>query len=174
MFDARTTQFVHSNPETILEFVMDIERYQEIDEKIRPVIWSARDGNLTEFAFRPRFGGLTGPVVVAQERLGPGGRVDIVLAPAPFNRLARLITHYEASFECVPVPGGTEVSRSERFGVRWPFRFFLVPFLRRIMPSLVREELFLAKQKIEGGPIAPRRPAGRRPQLSNTLTKETT
>lgn len=168
MFDARTTQFFRSEPEGILEFVMDIESYQEIDQKIRPVIWSAREANLTEFAFRPRFGGLVGPVVVAQERLVPGRRVDIVLAPAPFNRLARLITHYEASFECVPVPGGTEVSRSERFAVRWPFRLFLVPFLRRIMPPLVREELFLAKQKIEGGPVAAGQAAGRRPLLRRT------
>jgi hypothetical protein len=151
MFDARTTQFIRSTPAEILEFVMDIERYQEIDEKIRPVMWAVRDGNLTEFAFRPRFGGLIGPVVVAQERLVAATRVDIVLAPAPFNRLARLITHYEASFECVPVPGGTEVSRSERFAVRWPFRWFLVPFLRHVMPGLVREELSLAGQKIEAG-----------------------
>lgn len=168
MFDARTTQFVRSAPEVILEFVMDIGRYQEIDQKIRPVIWAVRDGNLTEFAFRPRFGGLAGPVVVAQERLVLGRRVDIVLAPAPFNRLARLITRYEASFECTPVPGGTDVCRSERFAVRWPFRFLLVPFLRRVMPGLVREELFLAKQKIEGGPPATGQPSGRRPPLSRT------
>lgn len=153
MFDARTTQFIRVTPEAVLEFVMDIEHYQEIDQKIRPVRWVKRDGNLTEFAFRPRFGGLLGPIVVAQERLTPGSRVDIVLAPSPFNRLARLITHYEASFECVPVPGGTEVSRSERFAVRWAFRWFGGPFLRRTMPGLVREELFLAKQKLEGGRV---------------------
>jgi hypothetical protein len=168
MFDARTTQFVRSDPDTILDFVMDIERYQEIDQKIRPVLWAARDGNLTEFAFRPRFGGAVGPIVVAQERRMPGHRVDIVLAPAPFNRLARLITHYEASFECVAVAGGTEVSRSERFAPRWPFRFLMVPFLRRIMPPLVREELFLAKQKIEGGSIPAERAAGRGPLLPST------
>lgn len=152
MFDARTTQFIRATPETILDFVMDIERYQEIDQKIRPVRWARRDGDLTEFAFRPRFGALLGPMVVAQERRTSGLRVDIVLARPPFNRLARLLTHYEASFECVLVPGGTEVSRSERFSPRWPLHWLGVRYLRRIMPGLVREELFLAKQKLEGEP----------------------
>jgi Polyketide cyclase / dehydrase and lipid transport len=154
MFDARTTQFIRATPEVILEFVMDIERYQEIDQKIRPVRWVRRDDTLTEFAFRPRFGALLGPMVVAQERRTSDHRVDIVLARPPFNRLARLLTHYEASFECVPVPGGTEVSRSERFALRWPLRLLGLPYLRRTMPGLVREELFLAKQKLEGGPVA--------------------
>lgn len=134
---------------------MDIERYEEIDQKIRPVLWVRRDGNLTEFAFRPRLAGLLGPKVISQERLTPGRRVDIVLAPSPHNRIARAITHYEASFECIPVPGGTEVIRSERFRVNWPFRWFLVPFLKRTMPALVQEELELAKQKLEENQISP-------------------
>ncbi|SFQ02693.1 Polyketide cyclase / dehydrase and lipid transport [Amycolatopsis arida] len=141
--------FIRSTPEAVLEFVMDIERYQEIDEKIRPVLWSRREGHLTEFAFRPRLAGLLGPKVVSQERLTPGRRVDIQLAPAPHNRLARALTHYEASFECVPVAGGTEVIRSERFRVNRGFRWLLEPFLKRTMPGLVREELRLAKRKLE-------------------------
>jgi carbon monoxide dehydrogenase subunit G len=149
MYDARTTQFIRATPEAILDFAMDVERYQEIDRKIRPVRWARRDGDLTEFAFRVRLGPLVGPVVVARERLTPGRRIDITLAPPPFNRLTRLLTHYEASFDCVPVSGGTEVSRSERFAVRWPLRWLGGRFLRRVMPGLVREELFLAKQKLE-------------------------
>jgi hypothetical protein len=149
MLDARTTQFIRTSADDFLEFVMDVERYAEIDEKIRPVRWSRRDGDLTEFAFRPSALGLKWPTWVPQMRRTPGERVDIVLAPAPHNRFARVITHYEASFECVPVDGGVEVTRSERFEVHRPFKWVLEPALRRTMPALVREELRLAKAKLE-------------------------
>ena len=151
MFDARTTEFIRAAPEDVLEFIMDVERYAEIDEKIRSLLWVRRMGNLTEFAFRPKLAGLIGPTLVSQEWLTPGrGRVDIVLAPAPHNLLIRLITKYEASFECVAVPGGTEVTRSERFRLNPPFRWVFESFLRRHMPTLVQKELHLAKQKLEG------------------------
>ncbi|HZN17509.1 MAG TPA: SRPBCC family protein [Micromonosporaceae bacterium] len=160
MFDARTTQFIRASPDAILDFIMDIERYAEIDEKIRPVLWIRREENFTEFAFRPKLAGLVGPTLVSQERLTPGRRVDISLAPSPHNRLIRAITHYEASFECVPVPGGTEVTRSERFRLRWPLRWIVGPYLHRKMPILVRRELLLAKQKLEGQVTAVDRHAG--------------
>lgn len=149
LFDARTTEFVRVAPEVVLDFIMDVERYAEIDEKIRPLLWVRRAHNFTEFAFRPKLAGLIGPTLVSQERLVPGRRVDISLAPAPHNRLIRAITRYEASFECVPVPGGTEVTRSERFALRRPFSWLVGPYLRRTMPVLVRRELLLAKQKLE-------------------------
>ena len=150
MFDARTTQFVNTTPETFLDFIMDIERYAEVDEKIRPLLWVRRAENFTEFAFRPKLAGLVGPTLVSQERLVPEHRrVDITLAPAPHNRLIRAITEYEASFDCVPVPGGTEVTRSERFRLRRPLNWLVGPYLRRKMPVLVRRELLLAKGKLE-------------------------
>jgi hypothetical protein len=149
VFEAGTTVFIRATPEVILEFIMDIDRYAEIDEKIRPVLWIRRDGNLTEFAFRPKLAGLVGPTLVSQERLTPGRRVDISLAPSPHNRLIRAITQYEASFECTPVPGGTDVRRSERFKLRWPFRWMVGWYLHRRMPVLVERELLLAKQKLE-------------------------
>lgn len=149
MFDARTTEFIRATPEAVLDFVMNIEDYQTIDRKIRPLRWVRREPNFTEFAFRTKVGRLRGPMLVSQERLTPGRRVDITLAPAPYNRLIRFITDYEASFECQPVPGGTKVTRSERLRFKWPMRWFVGPFVYRTMPGLVREELRLAKQKLE-------------------------
>ncbi|MFN8082370.1 MAG: SRPBCC family protein [Kineosporiaceae bacterium] len=149
MFDARTTEFIRTTAEEFLEFVLDVERYQQIDEKIRPVLWVRREQGFTEFAFRPRIGPLRSPTWVSQERLVDGRRVDIQLAPAPYNRFARLIIRYEASFECEPAPGGVLVSRSERFRMRGPLRWIVEPAVRRMMPRLVREELRLAKQLLE-------------------------
>lgn len=154
MFDARTTELIATTPEAVLEFIMDVEQYAEVDEKIRPLLWTRRGENFTEFAFRPKLAGLVGPTLVSQERLVPEHRrVDISLAPAPHNRLIRKLTEYEASFECVPVPGGTEVTRSERFRLRRPFNWLAGPYLKRRMPELVRRELRLAKHKLEGTPI---------------------
>lgn len=150
MFDARTEEFIRATPEAVLDFVMDVERYQEIDDKIRPVLWVRTAENFTEFAFRPKLAGLLGPTLVSQERLVSSlRRVDISLAPLPHNLLIRIITRYEASFECTPVPGGTVVVRSERFRLNPPFRWIIGPFLHRRMPGMVADELRRAKQKLE-------------------------
>ena len=153
VLDARTTQFMRVTPRQFLDFAMDVERYQQIDEKIRPVLWARRHADFTEFAFRPRVAGVRFPKWVAQMRLDPErNRIDISLAPAPHNRIARLVVHYEASFECTAVDRGVEVVRSERFRPRHPFRWATDQFLRRVMPRLVEEELLLAKELLESTP----------------------
>ena len=149
MIEARSTQVIQASPDEILEFVMDIERYARIDAKIRPVLWSRRNGNVTEFACRSRVGGVPGPKVVQQMRLTPGRRIDIALAADPKNRLARAMGHFEASFECTPVSGGTQVNRILRFRLKWPTSWILGPLLRRRLPAEVDEELLLAKRELE-------------------------
>lgn len=44
-------------PRDLLEFVLDIQWYAEIDDKIRPVHWVKREPNFTEFACRPKLAG---------------------------------------------------------------------------------------------------------------------
>ena len=149
MIEAQTTQLIRASPEQILEFVMDIERYAEIDAKIRPVLWSRRNGNVTEFACRSRVGGMPGPKVVQEMRLIPGRRIDIVLTGGPENRLARAMGDFQASFECQPVAGGTQVNRVLQFRLKWPTSWILGPRLRRRLPGEVDEELLLAKHELE-------------------------
>ena len=36
-------------PREFLEFVMDIERYAEVDDKIGPILWTRRQGNVVTF-----------------------------------------------------------------------------------------------------------------------------
>ncbi|MFK8843937.1 hypothetical protein [Streptomyces sp. Ac-502] len=71
--------------EAFLGFVMDVERYAQVDDKLRTVFWVRRDGDLTEFAFRPALPGVPfpQPKAVARMRLTPGRRIDIRLAPCP-------------------------------------------------------------------------------------------
>lgn len=57
MAEAQVCETIHCKPDDLIEFVMDIERYAEVDAKIRPVTWARRDGDLTEVAFRPKLPG---------------------------------------------------------------------------------------------------------------------
>jgi len=139
-------------PETYLEFVLDVERYREVDDKIGPIAWVRRQGDLTELKFRPRLPGMNmpEPYAVSQMRLTPGQRIDVRLAPLPRNLANRLVSKFTASFACEPVAGGqTRVTRmiSFRFNplVRWLFE----PTLRRTLPESVERELRLAKEILE-------------------------
>jgi hypothetical protein len=145
------TRTIRCTPETYLTFVMDVERYRAVDDKIGPIVWTRRSANLTEFKFRPRLPGmnLREPHAVSQLRLTPGQRVDVRLAPLPRNLPSRLVSRFAASFVCEPVDGGTRVTRmvSFRFNplVRWMFE----PTLRRTLPGSVERELLLAKEMLE-------------------------
>src|SRR3954453_20365991 len=96
-----------------LAFVLDVERYRQVDDKIGPIDWVRTDGTVTEFRFRPKMPLMPwSPKVVSQMTLTPGQRVDIEYAPLPANRLARALSSFRAFFACEPVEGGIRVTRS--------------------------------------------------------------
>lgn len=134
-------------PDEVLEFVMDAEAYQAVDKKIRPVRWMRREGNVTEFEFTSRVGGVPAPVV-SRMTLTPGKRVDIELAPPPANRLTRLASEFDASFVCTPASRGTTVTRTLSFHFK-PYLRWMERVLRRSMTDDVREEMRLAKAHLE-------------------------
>src|SRR2546425_6392521 len=89
--------------EEYLAFVLDVERYREVDDKLGQIDWVRTDGDVTEFRFRPTLPGLPpAPKTVSRMRLTPGQRIDIDYAPRPHNRLVRLLTAFRASFVCTP------------------------------------------------------------------------
>jgi len=146
MVSVARTETIACRPQEFLEFVMDIERYAEVDEKIKPILWSRRDGNLVEFACRPKLAGLRQPKVVQQVRLTSDRRIDISLSPLPANRLAHRMAHFEASFECETVAAGTKVMRCLEFRFNPLLRWLLEPLFRHSLPAQVSDELMLAKQ----------------------------
>ena len=135
-------------PEDVLDFVMDIERYAEVDTKISPVLWSRRDGDVVEFACRPKLAGLRQPTVVQHVRRS-SGRVDITLAPPPRNRLAHAVAEFAAHFVCVPTDEGARVTRTLTFRFSPVVRWLLEPWFRRRLPTEVGEEIRLAKAHLE-------------------------
>jgi len=60
----------------VLEFVMDIERYQQVDTKIKPVEQVTRTPTRTEFHFHPKLGGIRmpGPTTGSSMQLTAGAR----------------------------------------------------------------------------------------------------
>jgi len=154
MVKVQVTETIACTPDEFLAFVMDIERYAEVDKKISPVLWQRREGDLMEFACRPTLAGLPQPMVVQQARLTPGVRIDISLSPLPRNRLAHATAHFEASFECTPVAGGTQVTRTLEFRFTPALRWMLEPLFRRRLPREVRDEVQLAKQYLESAHAA--------------------
>lgn len=154
MIRVQETATVACRPDEFLEFVMDIERYAEVDDKIAPILWARRSDDLTEFACRPKLAGIRQPKVVQELRLTPGERVDVALAAKPRNRMAHAMAEFEASFVCSPASsGGTTVVRTLQFRLRPAVAWLLGPLLRRRLPGEVRDEIRRATEHF-GRPAA--------------------
>jgi len=151
MVNVEVVETIAATPEQVLGLVMDIERYADVDAKIRPILWTRREGNRMEFACRPKLAGLRQPKVVQYAELTPGRRVDIGLLPKPHNRLAHAMAHFTASFVCVAVDGGTEVTRRLRFTFTPAVRWLMEPLLRQRLQRDVQHEIRLAKSYLETG-----------------------
>lgn len=148
MFTVEVVTTIACSPDELLEFVMDVRRYAEVDSKIRPIRWVRRTENQTVFGCRSRVAGLPGPISVCRMRLTPASRIDIDLAPAPANRLNRLIVEFDASFVCTPADGGTRLVRTLNFRFR-PWLRWVEPLIRRRVEAEVEEEVRLAKAHLE-------------------------
>lgn len=147
MVTATAQETIARPVDEVLDFVMDIERYQEIDAKIRPVQWSRREGNRVEFGCRPKLAGMRipGPMIVQWLELTPGRRIDIGMVPSRWTS----VVQFRASFECTPVDDGTAVERTLNFRFSPVLRWFFQPLLSRRLPSEVRDELRQAKAYLE-------------------------
>lgn len=149
MLTVQAVTTIACTPDELLEFVMDVERYATVDSKIRPIRWVRREGDVTEFGFRPRFLGLPGPTTVSRMRLTPGQRIDVVLPGRPHNRTTRLLSDFDASFVCTPVEGGTHLVRTLNYRFRAPLKWVVEPALRGYLAADVRNEVALAKDHLE-------------------------
>ena len=151
MVTAQTTRTIRCTPEVFLDLVMDIERYAEVDDKIRPVYWSRRIGNVLEFQFRPKLPGLPVPTPKFVQRvvLTPGKRVDITNAPLPRNKIGNRMSRFNASFVCNPADGMTTVTRTIEMTFPAPMRWLLEPVLKRRLQAAVEDEMDRATARLE-------------------------
>jgi Polyketide cyclase / dehydrase and lipid transport len=152
MVEVQLSETIACRPEAWLALVLDVRRYATIDDKIGPIRWVRRDGDLVEFKFWPRLPGLSLPAlpIVSQMRLTPGRRIDVQLAPLPRNITSRAASTFRASFSCEPDGEGVRVTRAIFMDFRPAVRWLVEPVLRRTLPESVARELRLAKQMLEG------------------------
>ena len=152
MVEVELQETIRCSPQVWLEFVMDVERYADVDDKIGPITWTRREDDIVRFKFRPRLPGLRLPAlrIVSQMRLTPGRRIDVRLAPLPHNVIARFTSRFRAGFSCEPHDGGVQVTRTISFDFNPGVRWFVEPVLHRTLPGSVERELRLAKQILEG------------------------
>src|SRR5438309_11525413 len=140
------TATLKTTAEEYLAFVLDVERYRQVDDKLGPIDWVRTEGNVTDFRFRPKMP-LTpwSPKVVSRMTLTPGQRIDIEYAPKPHNRLARALSSFSAYFSCEPNGEGIRVTRS----VTISLPAFLRPIERltlgRRLQASVERELVLSR-----------------------------
>src|SRR4051794_25003616 len=132
--------------EEYLAFVLDVERFREVDDKLGPIDWVRTEGPVTEFRFRPKMPMMPwSPKVVSQMTLTPGKRIDIQYAPKPQNRLARALSSFSAFFACEPIEGGIHVTRSVTISLPAPLRPIERLTLGRQLQTSVERELELTR-----------------------------
>lgn len=151
MIEAQVTETIRCTPDELLEFVMDIERYAEVDEKIRPIDWAKRDGDLTEVKFRPRMTGvlMPSPKWINQLHRTPGKRIDVTNAPLPRNKLANRMLRFTASFVVEPVDGATRVTRTVRMDFKPYARWLAERMIGDKLQAAVEDEIRQAKDYLE-------------------------
>lgn len=153
MVTARTVRTIECTPDEFFDLVMDIEQYADVDDKIRPIYWSRRTGNVLEFQFRPKLPGLPipAPKLVQRVELTPGSRVDVTNAPFPYNKIGNRMSTFTASFVCEPSDGATVVTRTIEMTFAPLIRWLLEPIVRRRLQAAFDDEIDRAKQKLETG-----------------------
>ena len=151
MVIAAAQQRMACSADEFLEFAMDVERYSEVDDKLGPMDWVRREGNLVEFKFRPAMPGLPGPTpkMVARGVLTPGKRVDVELSPLPESKVWHRLMKFEASFVCEPVEDGILVTRTMSAELTPAVRWLIDPILRRNLPANIDDEVRQAKHYLE-------------------------
>jgi hypothetical protein len=139
---ASATALVDSSPQEILEFVLDIHRYREVDRKII------------------RVGRIEGPDSLGNGSVSLWGRIGWI-PPAPdrqdfrlerWSKLtftgaarqpSRLVFDFRGTFDCNLSPDGrTSVTHAYEFRFKGPFRFFerfVTPWLQREITTEVGE-----------------------------------
>ncbi len=130
--------------EEYLAFVLEVERYREVDDKLGSIDWVRTDGTVTEFRFRPKMPLMPwSPKVVSRMTLTPGERIDIAYAPPPANRMARVLSSFSAYFAVEPSDDGIRVTRSVTITLPAPLRPIEQLTLSRKLQTSVERELAL-------------------------------
>ena len=140
------------SPHDYLNFVLDVRRYAEVDDKISHIGWVRTQGTVTRFSFRPRLPGIRLPAApaVSEMRLTPEVCVDVELPRIARNLLNRWVAGFRARFSVVPTPdGGICATRAITFAFISPLARTIEDTLQRTLPISVKRELTLTRDLLQ-------------------------
>lgn len=147
---AEGTIEIDAPPQAILEWILDMDRYRQVDHKIAAVKQQSEldaDGRGTlRYRGRLRWG-LPGPVDTQQVRLDRWQGLTITGNPTVWTR--RLFD-FTGTFRCTPVAGGTEVVHSEEFTFHpAPMHRIAAAWLQGWLDETMVQEMIDLKSAIE-------------------------
>ena len=147
MLEVVVEETMNCTADDFLEFVMDVHRYAEVDDKIGRIDWAKRDGDLVEFKFRPVLPGVPGPApkMVMWVRKIPGKRIEMSLAPLPHNRLNHKLLSFDSVFEVEEVADGLLVRSISTFTISPAARWLMEPILRKNLLGNIEAEMERAR-----------------------------
>jgi hypothetical protein len=137
---AEGTIVINRPARTILDFVLDLDRYRQADAKITSVDHQPSlgpDNREGRARYRGRLRGLPTPYQWQTVRLEPWTRLELQTEPGQWT--AALAT-FVGGFICEQASGGaTKLTHFEQFDFRPPARWIIEPYLRRWMQQYLME-----------------------------------
>lgn len=151
MIRAEGTVQIDRPPREVLEFVLDLDRYRQADEKITSVSSQPNLGEEQRTGrahYRGKLRGFPTPSQWQVVSLDPWRRLDLKTEPGQWT--ARMAT-FEGGFVCEELDSGsTALTHFEQFDFRAPAKWILEPYLDGWMQRyLVDVELPKLKALIE-------------------------
>lgn len=143
------TVTVAASPQTVLEFVCDLERYRQADTKIVKVLEQAvLDEDGTGHArYRGRLRGISSPPDRNDVHLIRWSRVDFTGSPGSF---VRRLVDFHGWFTCEQTPHGTLVTHGETFSFHAPARWVMDPYLRHWLQDDIASEMVRLGSLLDG------------------------
>ena len=140
---ASTSMVTPATPQEVMELVLDLERYRQVDSKIVAV--GAMVGPDENGRGRVRLWSRlkwTPPVPDVQLfELERWSRLTFTGAP---GQPSRLVLGFTGTVECEPTPDGTLVTHSYELAFRGPFRILEIPHRKWLQRDLAEEMARLA------------------------------
>lgn len=138
---AEATVTVAATPQSVLEFVLDVGRYKQVDPKIMRVfsVTGPDSDGRGSVRLLGRMRGLPPAPDKQDFVLERWERLTFTGAP---RQPARLIFHFTGIVECIPGNGGTQVTHRYEFRFHGPFRpveRLLAGWLQRQIEQEVRD-----------------------------------
>ena len=136
-------------PEGIIEFVLDLNEYRKVDDKLGKIHWikPAPDGQGVLIHFRPNLIGMPGPSTTQRVVVMPGNRIEITGVPAWTDSFVK----FHGYFRCEPAAGGTRVVRGLDFQFSKPMGWIMNIPVTRWLKKAIPAELANAKEYLESG-----------------------